>query len=142
MVMHTAKNSEFAESNPLHCICHQVLGSRQQGLYAYLHLVIYIDLEFCCSTPLGYVNSNAVLWPDIDCIGLLSSHLICTAFTSILKKASHSLQIQKPVSGALILPSKTISANAPSKFRVPFVCLEFVPINEQNSEPNFKSKRD
>lgn len=98
MVMHMAKNSEFAvlchvaESNPLHCTCHQVLRSGQQSLCAYLHTVICINLDVCCSTPQGYVNSNAVLWPDIDYIGLLSSHFICTAFTSILKKASRALQ--------------------------------------------------
>lgn len=45
-----------------------------------------------CSAPQGYINSNAVVWPDVDYIGLLSSHFICTAFTSVLKKASHALQ--------------------------------------------------
>lgn len=98
MVMHTAKNSEFdvlchvAESNPLHCIYHQTLGSGQPRLCAYLHAVICVDLDVCCSTPQGYVNSNTVLWRDIDYIGLLSSNFICTAFTSILKKAYHALQ--------------------------------------------------
>lgn len=49
MVMNTAKNSEFAvlcqvtESNSLHCICHPILGSGQQSLYAYLHLVVCVD---------------------------------------------------------------------------------------------------
>lgn len=98
MVMQAAKNSEFAvlchvaESNPLHCTCHQILRSGQQSLCAYLHTVICIDLGVCSSAPQGYVNSNAVLWPDIDCIGLLSSHFICIAFASILRKASHVLQ--------------------------------------------------
>lgn len=88
--MHTGKKSGFAvlchiaDSNPLPCICQQILGSRQMSMF--LCQVICVELDICCSPPQGYVNLNVIFWPDIGYIGLASGHFTRIAFYKYFEK--------------------------------------------------------